>query len=52
MKSAQFSQFLKLVATCQRTLGVLFHTDAVQAVGNVKINVKEENIDLLSLFRT
>ena len=28
---------------------VLFHTDAVQAVGNVKINVKEENIDLLSL---
>ncbi len=29
--------------------GVLFHTDAVQAVGNVKINVKEENIDLLSL---
>ena len=29
--------------------GVLFHTDAVQAVGNLKINVKEENIDLLSL---
>ena len=28
---------------------VLFHTDAVQAVGNVPINVKEMNIDLLSL---
>ena len=29
--------------------GVLFHTDAVQAVGNVPIDVKEQNIDLLSL---
>lgn len=28
---------------------VLFHTDAVQAVGNVPINVKDMNIDLLSL---
>lgn len=28
---------------------VLFHTDAVQAVGNVPIDVKEQNIDLLSL---
>ena len=28
---------------------VLFHTDAVQAVGNVKIDVKDMNIDLLSL---
>lgn len=28
---------------------VLFHTDAVQAVGHVKIDVKELNIDLLSL---
>ena len=35
-------------AICKKN-GVLFHTDAVQAVGNVKINVKEENIDLLSL---
>ncbi|MDO4318045.1 MAG: cysteine desulfurase NifS [Lachnospiraceae bacterium] len=32
-----------------RERGVLFHTDAVQAVGHVKINVAEENIDLLSL---
>lgn len=29
--------------------GVLFHTDAVQAVGHVPINVKEQNIDMLSL---
>lgn len=29
--------------------GVLFHTDAVQAVGNVPIDVKAMNIDLLSL---
>lgn len=29
--------------------GVWFHTDAVQAVGNVPINVKEQNIDMLSL---
>ncbi len=35
-------------AICKRH-GVLFHTDAVQAVGNVEINVKEQNIDLLSL---
>ena len=32
-----------------RDAGVLFHTDAVQAVGNVPINVVEQNIDLLSL---
>ena len=29
--------------------GVLFHTDAVQAAGHLHINVKEENIDMLSL---
>lgn len=29
--------------------GVLFHTDAVQAVGHVPIDVKAENIDLLSM---
>ncbi|MEG2233820.1 MAG: cysteine desulfurase NifS [Oscillospiraceae bacterium] len=32
-----------------RDAGVWFHTDAVQAVGNVRINVKEQNIDMLSL---
>lgn len=29
--------------------GVIFHTDAVQAIGNIHINVKEQNIDMLSL---
>ncbi len=32
-----------------RDRGVLFHTDAVQAVGHLNINVKDENIDMLSL---
>lgn len=32
-----------------REAGIVFHTDAVQAVGNVPINVKSENIDMLSL---
>ena len=35
-------------AVCKEK-GVVFHTDAVQAVGHVHINVKEENIDMLSL---
>ena len=29
--------------------GVLFHTDAVQAAGHLHLNVKEQNIDMLSL---
>ncbi len=29
--------------------GILFHTDAVQAVGNIPIDVEKMNIDLLSL---
>ncbi|NSW92240.1 MAG: cysteine desulfurase NifS [Firmicutes bacterium] len=29
--------------------GVFFHTDAVQAVGNIKINVDDINVDLLSI---
>ena len=35
-------------AVC-RERGVLFHTDAVQAVGHVPINVEEMKIDMLSL---
>ncbi|MGN0545051.1 MAG: cysteine desulfurase NifS [Acutalibacteraceae bacterium] len=35
-------------AVC-RDKGVIFHTDAVQAVGHVHINVRDENIDMLSL---
>ena len=35
-------------AVCKEA-GVPFHTDAVQAVGHLHINVKEQNIDILSL---
>ena len=35
-------------AVCKEK-GVLFHTDAVQAAGHIHINVKEQNIDMLSL---
>jgi len=35
-------------AVC-KARGVLFHTDAVQAVGHIDINVKDMNIDMLSL---
>lgn len=32
-----------------REKGIVFHTDAVQAVGNIPIDVKEQNIDMLSM---
>lgn len=35
-------------AVCKEK-GVIFHTDAVQAAGHLHINVKDENIDMLSL---
>ena len=35
-------------AVCKEK-GVLFHTDAVQAAGHLHIDVKEQNIDMLSL---
>ena len=38
----------KIGAVC-REAGVLFHTDAVQAAGHLPIDVKAQNIDLLSL---
>ncbi len=34
-------------AVCRKH-GVLFHTDAVQAVGHIKVNVEDDNIDMLS----
>ena len=37
------------IAQVCRDKGVLFHTDAVQAVGNVPINVKEQGIDMMSM---
>ena len=37
----------ELGAICKKH-GILFHTDAVQAVGHLPINVKKQNIDMLS----
>lgn len=42
-------QPIKEIGEIARKHHIYFHTDAVQAVGNVKINVNEYNIDLLSL---
>lgn len=40
---------VKEIGRICRAKKVLFHTDAVQAVGHIPIDVKEMNIDLLSL---
>ena len=40
---------IKEIGAVCRERGVLLHTDAVQAVGHVPVNVKEQNIDMLSL---
>ena len=42
-------QPIKEIGAVCREKGVVFHTDAVQAVGHLHIDVKEQNIDMLSL---
>ena len=42
-------QPIKEIGKFCRDEGILFHTDAVQAAGTIKIDVKELNIDMLSL---
>ncbi len=42
-------QPIKEIAEICHERGVVFHTDAVQAIGNVEINVKELGVDLLAL---
>lgn len=40
---------IKEIARIAHSHGIIFHTDAVQAVGNIPIDVKKMNIDMLSL---
>ena len=42
-------QPIRAIGAVCRKAGVLFHTDAVQAVGHIPVNVKDDNIDMLSL---
>ena len=42
-------QPIKEIGAVCREKGVIFHTDAVQAAGHLHIDVKEQNIDMLSL---
>lgn len=42
-------QQIEEIGAIAREKGVLFHTDAVQAVGNIPIDVEKLNVDLLSL---
>ena len=42
-------QPIKKIGQICKEKGVLFHTDAVQAAGHLHIDVKEHNIDMLSL---
>ncbi len=41
-------QDIKKLAAITHTAGALFHTDAVQSVGKIPVNVKDLNVDLLS----
>ncbi|MDE5654713.1 MAG: cysteine desulfurase NifS [Clostridia bacterium] len=42
-------QPFKEIGAIAKSKGIVFHTDAVQAVGNVPIDVVKDNIDLLSM---
>ena len=42
-------QPVKALAALARARGVLFHTDAVQAVGRIPVNVRDLGVDMLSI---
>lgn len=42
-------QPIKEIGNIAKKHNIIFHTDAVQAVGNVRIDVKDMNIDMLSM---
>lgn len=42
-------QNIKAIAKIAHEYGILFHTDAVQAIGHVKIDVQDMEIDLMSM---
>lgn len=39
---------IRKLGAIAKEMGILFHTDAVQAFGHVPINVKDDNVDMLS----
>ena len=42
-------QPIKEIGALAKEKGIYFHTDAVQAIGNIPIDIKDMNIDMLSL---
>ncbi|MEG2651043.1 MAG: aminotransferase class V-fold PLP-dependent enzyme, partial [Eubacterium sp.] len=40
---------IKAIAEIVKPKGIIFHTDAVQALGNIPLDVKDLNVDLMSL---
>ena len=40
---------IEQIGKIAREKNIIFHTDSVQAVGNIRIDVNKMNIDLLSL---
>ena len=42
-------QDIKQIGNIAKRYNIIFHTDAVQAIGNIKINVRDLRIDSLSI---